>query len=101
MQETTFASTAPAPESAATVRPVSVVGEATWPRLVTDVPAYIAMFLVGFIFIVPFVWMFLTSFKPTDAVFRTTSPLPWKTFIPPVPTVANYVAIFGTWNFQR
>jgi ABC-type glycerol-3-phosphate transport system permease component len=49
----------------------------------------------------PFAWMFLTSLKATEDVFRYTSPLTWKTFLPPAPTLANYVSIFTTWNFQR
>ena len=59
------------------------------------------LIVVGVIFLVPFIWMFSTSFKSTDDVFRYTVPLSWKTFIPPNPTLANYVSIFGTWNFQR
>src|SRR3954470_16739197 len=101
MQDTTLAPTAVPPDSGTTARSFAVVGQAAWPRLLTDVPAYIAMVAVGFIFLLPFVWMFLTSFKPTEDVFRYTSPLTWKTFIPPGPTLANYVSIFTQWNFQR
>src|SRR5436309_1746543 len=101
MQDTTLAPTALPPTAGTTARSGAVTGQSVWPRLAADVPAYIALYATGFIFIVPFVWMFLTSFKPTDDVFRYTSPLTWKTFIPPSPTLANYTAIFGTWNFQR
>jgi multiple sugar transport system permease protein len=101
MQESTLAPTAPAPGPGAVARSVAATSQSVWPRLAADVTAYIALFLTGFVFIVPFLWMFLTSFKPTEDVFRYTSPLTWKTFIPPVPTLANYVAIFTTWNFQR
>jgi ABC-type glycerol-3-phosphate transport system permease component len=101
MQESTLVPTSPAPAPGAAARSVAVTNQAVWPRLAAGVPAYIALYLVGFIFIVPFAWMFLTSFKPTEDVFRYTSPLTWKTFIPPGPTLANYVSIFTQWNFQR
>src|SRR5688572_21006599 len=70
-------------------------------RVLADVPVYVAMLAVAFIFLTPFVWMFLTSFKPTTDVFRYTAPLTWMTFIPPSPTIENYVSIFVTWNFHR
>jgi ABC-type glycerol-3-phosphate transport system permease component len=70
-------------------------------RLLADVPSYLAMTAIAFIFLTPFVWMFLTSFKPTVDVFRYTVPLSWMTFIPPAPTLENYVSIFTTWNFHR
>lgn len=70
-------------------------------RLLADLPSYVAMVAVAFIFLTPFVWMFLTSFKPTVDVFRYTAPLSWMTFIPPSPTLENYVSIFSTWNFHR
>ena len=101
MQDTTFAPTAASPEPGSAARSVALPSYAAWPRLATDIPSYIAMAVVGFIFLLPFVWMFLTSFKPTEDVFRYTSPLSWKTFVPPAPTLVNYVAIFTTWNFQR
>ena len=70
-------------------------------RLLADLPAYVAMLVVGVVFLLPFGWMFLTSLKPTQDVFRYTSPLSWWTFFPPAPTLANYVSIFATWSFHR
>src|SRR5256885_15665338 len=101
MQDTTLAP--PSPAARPTVAgAAATTTQAGWlPRLAADAPVYLALYVTGFIFIVPFLWMFLTSFKPTEDVFRYTSPLTWKTFIPPVPTLANYTAIFTTWNFQR
>jgi multiple sugar transport system permease protein len=61
----------------------------------------IVMILIGFIFILPFAWMTLTSLKPTQDVFRYSFPLTWKTFVPPHPTLANYHSIFAQWHFQR
>ena len=99
--------TTPAPEpqvGSATVSPPhpARAGQTRFGRkLVGDVVLTIVLVVVGLIFLVPFIWMFTTSFKPTDDVFRYTVPLSWKTFIPPNPTLQNYVSIFGTWNFQR
>ncbi|MCC7370112.1 MAG: carbohydrate ABC transporter permease [Chloroflexi bacterium] len=74
----------------------------TWlDRSLADVPSYVAMVAVAFIFLTPFIWMFLTSFKPTVDVFRYTTPLSVWTFIPPAPTLENYVSIFTTWSFHR
>lgn len=70
-------------------------------RASTTAAAYAAFGAVSFIFLLPFAWLFLTSFKPTSDVFRYTSPLSWRTFLPPQPTVANYVSIFTVWDFQR
>jgi multiple sugar transport system permease protein len=97
MQETTLATTPPPAVSGATASTQAGL----LPRLAADLPAYVALYATGLIFIVPFLWMFLTSFKPTEDVFRYTAPLTWKTFIPPSPTLANYTSIFTQWNFQR
>jgi len=62
---------------------------------------YLLLLAVTIVFLLPFAWMVLTSFKPTADVFRYAFPLSWKTFVPPDPTLANYVSIFTTWTFQR
>lgn len=67
----------------------------------TDVAKAVVMIAIAFIFVVPFAWMVLTSFKATQDVFRYAAPLTWKTFIPPHPTLENYQHIFTTWDFQR
>lgn len=70
-------------------------------RLAGDVTSYAILIGTAFVFLLPFVWMFLTSFKPTEDVFRYTSPLSWKTFLPPAPTLENYASIFVNWDFHR
>jgi multiple sugar transport system permease protein len=77
------------------------VGRARLRRLLVDLPSFLALVAIGLVFLIPFAWMFTTSFKATSEVFRYTYPLTWKTFIPPSPTLENYVSIFVTWNFQR
>jgi multiple sugar transport system permease protein len=59
-------------------------------------------FLCSLIFIFPFAWMILTSFKSSSDVFRYASPLTWGTFFPPEPTLNSYRTIFGeAYQFQR
>lgn len=51
---------------------------------------YVIMFLIALLFIVPFLWMFLSSFKPQVEIFEYIYPLSWKTFIPQTWTLDNY-----------
>ena len=100
MQNTSLAPPSASPMPA-DIAPLAGRRPSSLGRALTDAPAYFAMLVVAFVFLTPFVWMFATSFKPTSDVFRYTAPLTWMTFIPPSPTVANYVSIFATWNFHR
>ncbi len=59
------------------------------------------LFAIAFLFLLPYVWMLLSSFKTTADLFRHTYPITWQTFIPPEPTLANYESIFFQWNFGR
>jgi multiple sugar transport system permease protein len=60
----------------------------------------LAVLLVSFIFIFPFAWMILSSFKASADIFKYAYPLTWKTFFPPQPTLINYQRIFGgNYNF--
>lgn len=59
------------------------------------------MIAIGMVFIFPFAWMFLTSFKSSFEVFRYATPLTWKTFIPPEPTLENYRQIFIQWHIEK
>lgn len=76
-------------------------GHFTVRRFFSRLLAYLVMAIIVFVFLLPFVWMFLTSFKPTSEVFQYTYPLSWKTFIPPRPTLENYREILVTWGFHR
>ncbi|MCC6173911.1 MAG: carbohydrate ABC transporter permease [Chloroflexi bacterium] len=101
MHDTTAAPTLATPERLHPRPPSRAVGRFEPRHVLADLPAYVALVVVGFVFLLPFVWMFLTSFKPTEEVFRYASPLTWKTFIPPAPTLQNYRSIFTTWSFHR
>lgn len=50
--------------------------------------------LILIVFVLPYLWMLLSSFKPHAEIFRHVSPLSWKTFIPQEPTLSNYYEIF-------
>src|SRR3954452_3073438 len=101
MQDTTLAPPSPAARPTVAGAAATTPQARGLPRAAADAPVYLALYVTGFIFIVPFAWMILTSFKPTEDVFRSTGPLTWKTFIPPAPTLTNYISIFTQWNFGR
>jgi multiple sugar transport system permease protein len=50
--------------------------------------------LIVTVFVVPYLWMILSSFKHTGEIFRYLSPVSVKTFIPQDPTLQNYRDIF-------
>jgi multiple sugar transport system permease protein len=58
--------------------------------------AYLALFILGFCFLMPFVIMFLGSFK--DLEFAELDPLFW---IPDEPTISNYLYIMRDGLFLR
>ncbi|HBY98937.1 MAG: carbohydrate ABC transporter permease [Ardenticatenaceae bacterium] len=60
-----------------------------WGWLVGGV-RYVLMTLAALFFIIPFLWMFLASFKPQLEIFQYIYPLNWKTFIPQTWTLENY-----------
>ncbi|MFN8525995.1 MAG: carbohydrate ABC transporter permease [Chloroflexota bacterium] len=70
-------------------------------RLVSRAALYLLALVVTLLFVIPFAWMVLSSFKLTAEVFRYASPLTWKTFIPPDPTLSNFYVIFEKFNFHR
>jgi multiple sugar transport system permease protein len=54
---------------------------------------YALMILAALFFIVPFVWVFLSSFKPRDEIFAHIIPLGFKTFWPETWTLESYAAL--------
>ncbi len=62
---------------------------------------FLLLAAIATIFVMPYVWMALSSFKTTAELFQYTYPLTWKTFLPPSPTLANYGSIFFAWHFGR
>jgi multiple sugar transport system permease protein len=55
---------------------------------------YTASALLLFVFVVPYLWMVLSSFKPHAEIFEFISPVSLKTFIPQQFTLSNYQEIF-------
>lgn len=56
---------------------------------------YAALLFVALLFIVPFAWMFLASFKPQVEIFQYVYPLSWKTFIPQTWSLEHYSALLN------
>lgn len=52
----------------------------------------VAVFLAA-VFILPAVWLFTNSLRPTAEIFEHLSPLSWRTLIPEAPSVHNYVTL--------
>jgi ABC-type glycerol-3-phosphate transport system permease component len=85
--------TAPIPAGATERRrPRSPMRTAIW---------IVAMLIVGMVFAFPILWMTSTSFKTTTAFLSETYPLSWKSFLPPHPTIVNFISIFRDFHFQR
>ena len=51
----------------------------------------ILMLVVGVVFAVPFLWLFLGGFRPQEDIFAFLYPLQWHTLIPKIWTIQNYV----------
>lgn len=54
---------------------------------------YVLGSLFALFFVVPFVWMFLASFKPQAEIFQYIYPVGWQTFIPQTWTLENFRAL--------
>lgn len=57
--------------------------------------------LVGLVFVLPAVWMFLGAFRPGNAVIDTVTPLSWNTLWPDVWTLDNFSELLGPLGFAR
>ena len=55
--------------------------------------------IVGLFFLIPLYWALVSSFKPTDQIFRDTMPISWKAFFPVSFTLDAYVEIFEGKNY--
>lgn len=55
---------------------------------------YLALGGLAVAFIVPYLWMFSSSLKPSTEIFQYIMPLSWKTFIPQVFTLDSYRELF-------
>lgn len=52
--------------------------------------------VVGLAFVVPLLWVFTNSLRPSGDTFRFLSPVTWETFLTLSPITDNYAALAGT-----
>ena len=57
--------------------------------------------LVSTIFVVPAVWILIGSFRPTEEILTTMSPLTWRLVVPSELTVQNYTHLLVDSGFSR
>jgi multiple sugar transport system permease protein/putative chitobiose transport system permease protein len=57
--------------------------------------------IIILIFIIPYLWLVGSAFKPRDEIFRNIYPFSWKTFIPVNPTLQNFQNLFAETDFAR
>jgi len=55
---------------------------------------YLTLFGLAFLFLIPYVWMILSSVKPAIEIFKYVYPLSWRTFIPETFTLDSYRELF-------
>ena len=58
-----------------------------------------ALIMVVLFFILPYLWMAGSAFRPREEIFRYINPLSWRTFIPVEPTLDNFRHLFFELNF--
>ena len=59
------------------------------------IPGVIAIAAVSLAFVMPFVWIVITSLRPTEEALRYTAPFERRTLIPDSLTFDNYTNLFG------
>lgn len=57
--------------------------------------------MVGLVFILPALWLFLGAFRPGNDVIDKVTPLSWTTLFPDVWTLDNFVQLLGPLGFDR
>jgi multiple sugar transport system permease protein len=71
-------------------------GAARWAAVAAAPAARYALGgLILLIYIIPFAWMMLGSLRRETEIFQFTYPLSWRTFIPVVWTLKNFLDILG------
>ena len=64
---------------------------------------YLTLTGLAAVFLVPYLWMILSSVKPAVEIFKYVYPLSWRTFIPEIFTLDSYRELFRLvpFPFQR
>jgi multiple sugar transport system permease protein/putative chitobiose transport system permease protein len=57
--------------------------------------------VISMVFILPAVWILIGSFRPTEEIFSTMSPLSWRLLIPSELTLDNYSRLLLDTGFSR
>lgn len=57
--------------------------------------------VVGLLFVLPALWMFLGAFRPGNAVIEAVAPLSWNTLWPDEWSLVNFVELLGPLGFSR
>jgi multiple sugar transport system permease protein/putative chitobiose transport system permease protein len=71
------------------------------PRPVSTVVLTAIAVLIAMLFILPAVWILVGSFRPTEEIFSTMSPLSWHLLIPSQVTLDNYSRLLLNSGFSR
>jgi ABC-type glycerol-3-phosphate transport system permease component len=56
---------------------------------------------IGLVFVAPALWILIGSFRPTDDIFSSLTPLTWNLIIPTRASFDNYVALLTTGGFAH
>jgi len=67
----------------------------------TQTVRYLLMIIIALVMLLPLVWLFVSSVRPSGSVFQYTRELSVQTFIPDTVTFENYKYIFTRSKFPR
>lgn len=63
-------------------------------KTIKNIFIVLGLVILSLVFLIPYIWMIGSAFKPASEIFRYVTPISWKTFIPLEPTFENFIAIF-------
>ena len=70
-------------------------------RLLTRASTWLIVAIIVVVFVVPYLWMAGSAFKPQADIFRDVSPVTIWTILPRTPTLENFVTVFRDQNLGR
>ncbi|MCF7943565.1 MAG: carbohydrate ABC transporter permease [Spirochaetia bacterium] len=62
---------------------------------------YMLLAILTILFLMPYMWMLGSAFKPRSELFTYVFPVSWKTFIPLEPTLRNFSRLLNELGFMR
>lgn len=65
-------------------------------RFVKQAARYVTMSAIAAVMLLPIIWILVSSIRPAGSIFRYTSELTWRTFIPDAITWDNYRLILSS-----